>query len=64
MDNRPLKFEEWDAMRSQTIYVSATPSAWELEQAGGVFTEQVIRPTGLLDPPVEIRPLKCRWMTY
>ncbi|MBT8458900.1 MAG: excinuclease ABC subunit UvrB [Boseongicola sp.] len=57
MDNRPLKFEEWDAMRPQSIFVSATPSSWELEQAGGVFTEQVIRPTGLLDPMVEIRPV-------
>ena len=57
MDNRPLKFEEWDAMRPQSVFVSATPSAWELDQAGGVFTEQVIRPTGLLDPPVEIRPV-------
>ena len=57
MDNRPLKFEEWDAMRPQSVFVSATPSAWELEQAGGVFTEQVIRPTGLLDPQVEIRPV-------
>lgn len=57
MDNRPLKFEEWDAMRPQSVFVSATPSAWELEQAGGVFTEQVIRPTGLLDPIVEIRPV-------
>ncbi|MGV6800527.1 MAG: excinuclease ABC subunit UvrB [bacterium] len=57
MDNRPLKFEEWDAMRPQTIYVSATPGQWELEQTGGVFTEQVIRPTGLIDPPVEIRPV-------
>ena len=57
MDNRPLKFEEWDAMRPQTVFVSATPAAWELEQAGGVFTEQVIRPTGLLDPVVEIRPV-------
>jgi excinuclease ABC subunit B len=56
-DNRPLKFEEWDAMRPQSVFVSATPSAWELEQAGGVFTEQVIRPTGLLDPPIEIRPV-------
>ena len=55
-DNRPLKFEEWDAMRPQTIYVSATPNAWELERAGGVFAEQVIRPTGLLDPPCLIRP--------
>ena len=57
MDNRPLKFEEWDAMRPQTVFVSATPAAWEMEQTGGVFTEQVIRPTGLLDPPVEIRPV-------
>ncbi|MGB3553116.1 MAG: excinuclease ABC subunit UvrB [Jannaschia sp.] len=57
MDNRPLKFEEWDAMRPQSVFVSATPAAWELEQTGGVFTEQVIRPTGLLDPPVEIRPV-------
>ena len=57
MDNRPLKFEEWDAMRPQSIFVSATPAAWEMEQAGGVFAEQVIRPTGLLDPEVEIRPV-------
>ncbi len=56
MDNRPLRFEEWDVMRPQTLYVSATPSGWELQQTGGVFTEQVIRPTGLIDPPVEIRP--------
>ncbi|MDP7152032.1 MAG: excinuclease ABC subunit UvrB, partial [Paracoccaceae bacterium] len=57
MDNRPLKFEEWDAMRPQSVFVSATPQSWELEQSGGVFTEQVIRPTGLLDPRVEIRPV-------
>ncbi|MEO1330538.1 MAG: excinuclease ABC subunit UvrB [Pseudomonadota bacterium] len=57
MDNRPLKFEEWDAMRPQSVFVSATPAAWELERSGGVFVEQVIRPTGLLDPPVEIRPV-------
>ncbi|OWJ76185.1 MULTISPECIES: excinuclease ABC subunit UvrB [Haematobacter] len=57
MDNRPLKFEEWDAMRPQSVFVSATPSAWEMEQAGGVFAEQVIRPTGLVDPQVEIRPV-------
>ncbi|MBE1296529.1 MAG: excinuclease ABC subunit UvrB [Rhodobacteraceae bacterium] len=57
MDNRPLKFEEWDAMRPQSVFVSATPAAWELEQSGGVFAEQVIRPTGLLDPQVEIRPV-------
>ena len=60
MDNRPLKFEEWDAMRPQSVFVSATPSKWELYQAGGVFTEQVIRPTGLLDPPVEIRPVETQ----
>jgi excinuclease ABC subunit B len=57
MDNRPLKFEEWDAMRPQTVHVSATPGPWELERTDGVFTEQVIRPTGLVDPPVEIRPV-------
>jgi len=57
MDNRPLKFEEWDAMRPQTVHVSATPGPWELDRTGGVFTEQVIRPTGLLDPPVEVRPV-------
>jgi excinuclease ABC subunit B len=57
MDNRPLKFEEWDAMRPPTVSVSATPGKWELEQSGGVFAEQVIRPTGLIDPPVEIRPV-------
>ena len=60
MDNRPLKFEEWDAMRPQSVFVSATPAAWELEQAGGVFTEQVIRPTGLIDPMVEIRPVEMQ----
>ncbi len=60
MDNRPLKFEEWDAMRPQSVFVSATPAAWELEQSGGVFTEQVIRPTGLLDPQVEIRPVEMQ----
>ncbi len=60
MDNRPLKFEEWDAMRPQSVFVSATPAAWELEQTGGAFTEQVIRPTGLLDPPVEIRPVEMQ----
>ncbi|MFP4238792.1 MAG: excinuclease ABC subunit UvrB [Rhodosalinus sp.] len=60
MDNRPLKFEEWDAMRPQSVFVSATPGPWEMEQTGGVFTEQVIRPTGLLDPPVEIRPVEMQ----
>ncbi|PZR37417.1 excinuclease ABC subunit UvrB [Caulobacter segnis] len=57
LDNRPLKFEEWDAMRPQSVHVSATPADWELERAGGVFAEQVIRPTGLIDPPVEVRPV-------
>jgi excinuclease ABC subunit B len=60
MDNRPLKFEEWDAMRPQSVFVSATPSKWEMEQTGGVFTEQVIRPTGLLDPAIEIRPVEMQ----
>jgi excinuclease ABC subunit B len=60
MDNRPLRFEEWDAMRPQTQCVSATPGPWELNQSGGVFTEQVIRPTGLIDPPVEVRPARTQ----
>src|SRR5689334_7710286 len=60
MDNRPLRFEEWDLMRPQTVAVSATPSGWELEQSGGVFVEQVIRPTGLIDPPVEVRPARTQ----
>jgi excinuclease ABC subunit B len=60
MDNRPLKFEEWDAMRPQSVFVSATPAAWELDQTGGVFAEQVIRPTGLVDPPIEIRPVSMQ----
>jgi len=59
MDNRPLKFEEWDRMRPETIHVSATPGPWELERTGGVFVEQVIRPTGLIDPPVEVRPVQA-----
>ena len=58
LDNRPLKREEWDAMRPQTIFVSATPGDYELEKTGGVFVEQVIRPTGLIDPPIEIRKTK------
>ena len=57
IDNRPLRFEEWEAMRPQTVHVSATPGSWEMERTGGVFAEQVIRPTGLIDPPVEIRPV-------
>jgi len=60
MDNRPLRFEEWDLMRPQSAYVSATPGSWEMTRTGGVFTEQVIRPTGLIDPPVEIRPAKTQ----
>ena len=58
MDNRPLKFEEWDMMRSETIFVSATPGNWELDQTKGVFAEQIIRPTGLTDPDIFIRPAK------
>ncbi|CCW15712.1 Excinuclease ABC subunit B [Sphingobium indicum BiD32] len=58
IDNRPLRFNEWDAMRPQTVSVSATPGKWEMEQTGGVFSEQVIRPTGLIDPPVEIKPVE------
>ena len=58
MDNRALKYEEWDLMRTQTVFVSATPGPWELEQTKGKFIDQVIRPTGLIDPPVEIRPAK------
>ncbi len=57
LDNRPLKFEEWEAMRPDTVFVSATPAKWELEKTGGIFVEQVIRPTGLIDPPVEVRPV-------
>ena len=60
MDNRPLRFEEWDAMRPQTVHVSATPGHWEMEQTEGAFVEQVIRPTGLIDPPVEIRPARSQ----
>ena len=56
VDNRPLKFEEWEHMRPQSVFVSATPGPWELEKTGGVFVEQVVRPTGLMDPPVIIRP--------
>ena len=63
IDNRPLKFEEWDAMRPQTVHVSATPGPWEMERTGGVFVEQVIRPTGLIDPPVEVRPVNAHGHT-
>ena len=58
VDNRPLKFEEWDGMRPQTVFVSATPGPWEMERTGGVFTEQVIRPTGLIDPVCIVRPVE------
>ncbi len=58
VDNRPLTFDEWDAMRPQTIFVSATPAEWEMTQAGGIVAEQVIRPTGLLDPECVVRPIK------
>ena len=60
MDNRPLKFEEWDMMRTQTIFVSATPGPWELKQTKNKYIDQIIRPTGLIDPPVEIRPAKTQ----
>ena len=60
MDNRPLRFEEWDAMRPQTVHVSATPGNWEMERTGGVFVEQVIRPTGLIDPVVDVRPARAQ----
>ncbi len=60
LDNRPLKFEEWDEIRPQTVFVSATPAPWELDQAGGIYTEQVIRPTGLLDPVCIIRPTETQ----
>ncbi|ACI50121.1 excinuclease ABC, B subunit [Gluconacetobacter diazotrophicus PA1 5] len=58
LDNRPLKFAEWDLFRPQTIFVSATPGPWEMERVGGVFAEQVIRPTGLIDPVTDIRPVE------
>ncbi len=60
MDNRPLKFEEWDMMRTQTVFVSATPGPWELKQTDNKYIDQIIRPTGLIDPPVEIRPAKTQ----
>ncbi|WP_044559642.1 excinuclease ABC subunit UvrB [Azospirillum sp. B4] len=60
IDNRPLKFEEWDAMRPQSVFVSATPGPWEMERTGGVFVEQVVRPTGLIDPEVIIRPTETQ----
>ena len=58
IDNRPLRFNEWEAMRPQSVFVSATPGPWEMNETGGVFSEQVIRPTGLIDPPVTIKPVE------
>jgi len=60
IDNRPLKFEEWETMRPDTVFVSATPGPWELERTGGVFTEQVVRPTGLIDPLCIVRPVETQ----
>ena len=60
MDNRPLRFEEWDAMRPQSVFVSATPGGWEFEQSEGIIVEQVIRPTGLVDPAIEVRPARTQ----
>ena len=60
IDNRPLKFEEWESMRPDTVFVSATPGPWELERTGGVFTEQVVRPTGLIDPLCLVRPVETQ----
>jgi excinuclease ABC subunit B len=60
VDNRPLKFEEWELMRPETVFVSATPGPWEMTRTGGVFTEQVIRPTGLVDPPTDVRPVESQ----
>jgi excinuclease ABC subunit B len=60
LDNRPLKFEEWESMRPQTVFVSATPGPWEMEETGGVFVEQVVRPTGLIDPVCIVRPAETQ----
>ncbi len=60
VDNRPLKFEEWDQYRTQTVFVSATPAPWELEKTGGVFSEQIVRPTGLIDPECIVRPVSTQ----
>ena len=60
VDNRPLKFEEWESMRPDTVFVSATPGPWELERTGGVFTEQVVRPTGLIDPLCQVKPVETQ----
>jgi len=58
LDNRPLNFEEWEQRVRQVVFVSATPGPYELSKAGGVVVEQVIRPTGLMDPPIEVRPVR------
>lgn len=60
LDNRPMKFQEWESLQNQVIYVSATPADYELQKSGGVYVEQVIRPTGLLDPAIEVRPTKTQ----
>src|SRR5690606_19724060 len=60
LDNRPLRFEEFEKRINQVIYVSATPSAYELERSGGVVVEQIIRPTGLIDPAIEVRPVESQ----
>ena len=60
IDNRPFKFEEWESMRPDTVFVSATPGPWELERTGGVFTEQVVRPTGLIDPLCQVKPVETQ----
>ena len=60
IDNRPLKFEEWEHLRPDSVFVSATPANWELERTGGVFAEQIVRPTGLIDPPCIIRPVETQ----
>lgn len=60
LDNRPMKFDEWESMQNQVIYVSATPAEYELKKSGGVYVEQIIRPTGLLDPAIEVRPTKTQ----
>ena len=60
IDNRPLKFEEWDSMRPLSVFVSATPGNWEINETNGLFVEQIIRPTGLIDPHCEVRPAKSQ----
>ncbi len=64
LDNRPLKFEEWEALRPQSVFVSATPGPWEMARTSGVFAEQIIRPTGLIDPVTIVRPVEGRWTIF